>query len=169
MVIGRVLAPHGIKGEVRIDYYNPDDPHLFARYRNILIQGDEGVTAFRLIAARPHKGMIIARLEGISTRDQAEQMRGKMVAVSTAELPSLPEDEYYWHEVIGMRVLTQQGEHLGEIIGILRTGSNDVYAMRCGKKEILIPAIKGVITSVDRMARTMVIRPPDGLFEEDDL
>ncbi len=93
-------------------------------------------------------------------------MRGKMVLVDSAELPPLDADEYYWHEILGMRVVTEDGGNVGKIVEIFPTGSNDVYVVREGAKEALIPALKEVIVSIDKKARTMVIRH---LLEEDDL
>jgi len=170
IVIGRVSRPHGMKGEIRIEYFNPEDPHLFSRYQVIFLQGDEGnPQAYRPIAVRPHKRFILAQLEGIRTKEEAEQLRGNTVLVDPAELPPLEEDEYYWRDILGMRVVTEQGREVGKVTDIVPTGSNDVYVVREGEKEFLIPAIKDVIIAIDREARTIVIRPLEGLLQEDDL
>ena len=105
-------------------------------------------------------------LEGIRSRAEAEQLRGKEVLIDAAELPPLERDEYYWHEILGMQVVTADGETVGTITEIFPTGSNDVYVARQGGRETLIPAIKEVIVSIDKTSRTMVIRP---LSQEDDL
>jgi 16S rRNA processing protein RimM len=105
-------------------------------------------------------------LEGVRTRAEAEQLRGQAVLVDAAELPSLDADEYYWHDILGMRVVTEDGENVGTITEIFPTGSNDVYVVRQGKREVLIPAIKEVVVSIDTKSRRMVIRP---LLDEDDL
>jgi 16S rRNA processing protein RimM len=170
IVIGRVSGPHGMKGEIRIEYFNPEDPNFFSRYQMIFIQGNKGSPQpYRPIAVRPHKKFILALLEGVRTREEAEQLRGKAVLVDPADLPPLAEDEYYWHEILGMRVVTEEGGNVGKITEILPTGSNDVYVVREGEKESLIPAIKEVIISIDKKARTIVIRPFEGLLNEDDL
>jgi len=159
-----------MKGEIRIEYFNPEDPNFFSRYQMIFIQGDTGnPQPYRPIAVRPHKKFVLAQLEGVRTREEAEQLRGKVVLVDHADLPSLDEDEYYWHEILGMRVVTEAGGSVGKITEILPTGSNDVYVVREGERESLIPAIKEVIISIDKKARTMVIRPFEGLLKEDDL
>lgn len=170
IVIGRVSRPHGVNGEVTIEYFNRDDLNCFSRYEVIFIEGDEGTPRpYRPTQIRPHKRFILARLEGIQTKDEAEQLRGKSVLVDSAALPPLPEDEYYWHEIMGMRVVTEQGGVVGEVTDIFPTGSNDVYVVREGKKEFLIPARKEVIISIDKKDRTMVIRPLEGLLGYDDL
>jgi 16S rRNA processing protein RimM len=170
IVIGRVSRPHGVKGEIRIEYFNPEDPSLFSRYEMLYIQGDQGSPrSYRPIKVRLHKQFILAQLEGIRNKEEAERLSGSLVLVDPERLPSLEEDEYYWYEILGMRVVTEQGHEMGEVTQILQTGSNDVYVVRKGSKEFLIPAIKEVIIAIERETRTMVIRPREGLFEEDDL
>jgi 16S rRNA processing protein RimM len=170
VVIGRVSRPHGIDGEISIDYFNPEDLPLFSRYQMIFLQGDEGSPQpYRPLTVRPHKRSILAHLEGITTREEAERLRGNMVLVDRAELPPLAEDEYYWHEILGMRVVTEGGDQVGEVADIFPTGSNDVYVVREGAKESLIPATKEVIIAIERETRTIVIRPREGLLQEDDL
>ena len=170
VVIGRIGRPHGTDGEISIDYFNLEDLPFFSHYRMIFLQGDEGnPQPYRPLTVRPHKRAILAHLEGIHTREEAEQLRGNMVLVDRAELPPLAEDEYYWYEIMGMRVVTEGGKQLGEVAEIFPTGSNDVYVVREGTKELLIPAIKEVIIAIDREAQTIVIRPLEGLLQEDDL
>jgi 16S rRNA processing protein RimM len=170
IVIGRISRPHGLKGEIRIEYFNTEDPQFCSRYQIIFVQGDEGPPRpYRPIKIRPHKQFILATLEGIQTKEEAEKLRGNVVLVDPAELSHLEEDEYYWHEIIGMRVFTEHGGGVGEVVDIFPTGSNDVYVVRQGEKEFLIPAIKDVIITIDKETRTMVIRPLQGLLEEDDL
>ena len=170
IIIGRVSKPHGVKGEISIAYFNPEDPYFFSHYQIIFLQGEEGnPQAYRLISVRPHKKGILAQLEGIRTRDEAEQLRGNAVLIDPAELPPLEEGEYYWHEILGLRVVTEGGRDVGKVMEIFPTGSNDVYVVRKGEKEVLIPATKEVIMSIDTEARRMVIRPLEGLLQEDDL
>jgi 16S rRNA processing protein RimM len=170
IVIGRVSRPHGVKGEVRIEFFNREDPHFFFRYQKIFIQEDKGIPRlYRPVTIRPHKHGILAQLEGIQNKEEAERLRGKPVLVDPAELPTLDEDEYYWHEIVGMRVVTTRGGDVGTVTEIIHTGSNDVYVVSKGRKEFLIPAIKGVIIAIEKDARTMVIRPLEGLLEKDDL
>ena len=170
IAIGRVSKPHGVKGEIRIEYFNPEDLRFFSHYQVIFLQGDEGSPqAYRPISVRPHKKFILAQLEGIRTREEAEQLRGRAVLIDPAELPPLEEGEYYWNDILGMRVVTDKGGEVGKVTEILPTGSNDVYVVQKGEKEFLIPATQDVIIAIDIEARTMVIRPLKGLLQEDDL
>jgi 16S rRNA processing protein RimM len=170
IVIGRISKPHGVKGEIRIEYFNPEDPHFFSHYQMIFLQGDDrSFLPYRLLTVRPHKRFILAQLEGIHTRAEAEQLRGKVVLIDPAELPPLDEDEYYWQDILGMQVVNEKGEDVGTVRDIVPTGGNDVYVVRKGAREFLIPATKDVIMSIDIKARTMVIHPLEGLLQEDDL
>ena len=169
IVIGRVSKPHGVKGEIRIEYFNPENPHFFSNYQMIFLQGDEeSLHPYRLLKVRPHKKFILAQLEGIQTRAEAEQMRGRVVLIDHSELPPLEEDEYYWQDILGMRVISEQGEDVGTIKEIVPTGSNDVYVVQKGAQEFLIPATQDVIMSIDIEGRTMVIRPLEGLLQQED-
>jgi 16S rRNA processing protein RimM len=170
IVIGRISKPHGVKGEIRIEYFNPEDPQFFSHYQLIFLQGDEkSLHPYRLLTVRPHKKFILAQLEGIRNRAEAEQLRGKVVLIDPAELPPLEEDEYYWHDILGMRVVSEKGEDVGTVREIVPTGSNDVYVIQKGTKEFLIPATKEVIINIDTKARTMIIRPLEGLLQKNDL
>jgi len=170
IVIGRVTRPHGVKGATRIEYFNEEDPQFFSRYKIIYLRGEEGdPQPYRPIKARPHKKFILAKLEGVRTREEAERLRGSWVLVDAADLPPLGKDEYYWYEILGMQVFTEKGRYLGELREIFPTGSNDVYVVRKGEKEFLIPAIKDVVVDIDKKARKMIIHPLEGLLEEDDL
>lgn len=170
IIIGRVISPHAVKGEIRIDYYNPG-LHFFSGYECIFLQspGEGQLRRYKILGAKPHKGVIIARLEGVNSRDDAEELRGWYVVVERRELPPTDEDEYYWHEIVGMEVATEEGLSLGIVRSIFSTGSNDVYVVRGDGKEILIPAITQVIVNVDHGERRIVIRPMKGLLEDRDL
>ena len=170
IVIGRIYKPHGVQGEISIEYFNPDNPHFFSHYHMIFLQGDEGsLSPYRVLSVRPHKRFILVQLEGIHTRAEAEQLRGKKVLIDPIELPLLEADEYYWQDILGMRVVSDTGKDVGTVREIVPTGSNDVYVVQKGAQEFLIPATKDVIMNIDIQARTMVIRPLEGLLQEDDL
>jgi 16S rRNA processing protein RimM len=87
------------------------------------------------------------------------------ICLYRSQLPKLEEDEYYWYDLIGLEVVTVDGERLGSIAEIFETGSNDIYVVRGGKREYLIPAVSAVIDSVDLEGGRMLITPPEGLLD----
>ncbi|MBL8046418.1 MAG: 16S rRNA processing protein RimM, partial [Anaerolineales bacterium] len=102
-------------------------------------------------------------LAGCFDRDAAEAYRGLPLRVEKASAPPLPPGTYYWNQILGLTVLTVDGEHLGTITEILETGANDVYAVAGPNGELLIPAAPGVVQKVDLAAQQMVVHLPDGL------
>lgn len=130
---------------------------------------------YKIVDATPHKKGIIALFEGL-TRDIAETLVGKSVAVSKEDLPELDEDTYYWEDLIGLEVIDINSGYLGEIDRVIPTGSNDVFVVKSrnksgasGKgrqnKEILVPALSSVVLSVDLDKREMTVNLPSGLKE----
>jgi 16S rRNA processing protein RimM len=117
-----------------------------------------------VISITPYKGMTLLRLEGISTLEEAEGYRGADVLVEKAGLRR-GEDEYFWYELIGLEVRLETGEALGTIFRIIATGANDIYVVRRGKREILVPATSEVVKAIDLESGTMIISPMEGLLD----
>jgi 16S rRNA processing protein RimM len=103
--------------------------------------------------------------KGYDTPEDAKTLNGWLLKVPEQETVPLPEGRYYWYELIGMEVVSEEGETLGTIVDIFETGSNDIYVMKQGKRETYLPAIREVIKQVDRQAKRMVVRLMDGLME----
>jgi len=92
-------------------------------------------------------------------------LTGREVYIRRDQFPELSDGEYYWCDLIGLVVQSEDGETLGELVDIFETGSNDVYVVAAGEREILIPATEEVVLDVDLDAGRMVVRPPDGLLD----
>ncbi len=166
IIIGRVSGLYGIKGKLRIHYYN-EIRSDFLSYRKVYLEDREGnVQTYEIQEAKIHKKFISARLKGCEGIADAEKLIGASVLVKRKNLPSLEEGEYYWFEIIGMDVVTDEGRLLGKVKTILPTGSNDVYLVQGSGGERLIPATEEVIVRVDRDKGQMVIHPIEGLLEE---
>lgn len=112
------------------------------------------------------QGFLIVALEGVTTREAAEALAGKELLAPGDVSPVLPDGRYYWHEIIGMEVCTDDGRCLGVVEEIIETGSNDVYVVQGGGKEVLIPAIASVVGSIDVAGKRMMIHPVPGLLDE---
>jgi len=162
LVVGRILAPWGYRGEVKVEILT-DFPERFSRLREILV-GDER-RPYRVQAARLHKGAILLKLGGIDTPEQADALRGEILYVPLSEAMPLGKGEYYHHQILGLTVWTVEGENLGRISEILETGSNDVYVVTGEGREVLVPALKSVIREVDLEHGRMTVALPPGLLD----
>jgi 16S rRNA processing protein RimM len=166
IIIGRISGLHGIKGNLRIHYYN-ETRSDFLSYRKIYLEDRDGhLQPYEIQEAKIHNKFISARLKGCEGIADAEKCIGARVLVKRGNLPTLEEGEYYWLEIIGMDVVTDEGRALGRVEAILPTGSNDVYLVQGREREWLIPATEEVIVRVDREKGQMVIHPIEGLLEE---
>lgn len=166
ITIGRIAGLHGIKGNLKVYYYNTRRSD-FLPYQEIYLRDMEGGVQLQEIQeAKVHRKFISARFKGCERAAHAEKFIGSSVLVKRESLPSLEEGEYYWFEIIGMSVVTDEGRPLGKVEAIYPTGSNDVYVVHARGREWLIPATEEVIVRVDRQERQMVIHPIEGLLEE---
>jgi 16S rRNA processing protein RimM len=171
LAVGRVLRPHGLGGEIRVEIHT-DFPDRFALYKQVylaptrpeggLLVASEGV-AYTLQSHRFHRGAVLLKLGGIDDRTQAETLRERWVWIPAREAAPLEEGEFMLHQLMYMRVVTAEGELLGEIKEILETGANLVYVVRGTRGEILLPDIDEVVLHIDVEARQMTVRLIEGL------
>jgi len=165
ITIGRAQKTHGVKGEIRIEPLT-DHPERFSDLRRVFMTSSRGESrecTVRSVRYMDNSPLLL--LEGYESPEEARVLNGWLVQVPEEEALPLPEGQYYWFELIGMEVVSEAGERLGRIVDIFETGSNDVYVMKAGRKEVYLPATKEVIRQVDRAAKRMVIRVMDGLLE----
>lgn len=159
--IGTIARPHGITGEVKVQT-SPEYLDVLQHVTRVYLDGSTQATEIK--GYRVHQKSALLKLEGVNTRNDAEAMRGTRVAIRVRELPSLPEGEYYSHDLVGLRVVDETGRQLGELGEVLATGSNDVYIVRTAEgKELLLPAIESVIRKIDLVAQVMTVVVPEGL------
>jgi 16S rRNA processing protein RimM len=116
-------------------------------------------------AVQPGRECFILKLSGIEDRDAAAKLVRSSVWIPSEIMKKLPEGEYYWSEIIGLRVVTEEGQSLGRIESVFPTGGNDVYVCRSAEKEILLPAIGEVVRQIDTDRGIMVVRLLRGLAE----
>jgi len=113
--------------------------------------------------ARLVRGAVVLKLSDVASRDEADRLRGQTLYVPDSEAVPLDEGSYFWYQIIGLRVLTTDGEELGRIDEIIATGSNDVYVVRSGKQELLVPAIRDVVQRVDLERGIVTVELMEGL------
>ena len=162
LAVGRVLRPHGVRGELLLTSLT-DFPEHLAEIKTVYL--GEPAVAHALTKAHQHRGQLIIRLADISTRDEADAFRGQLVQIQAGSAAPLPAGSYYQHQLIGLAVVSEAGEPLGTLAEILETGANDVYLVKGGAAELLLPAIKSVIRAIDLPAQTITVRIPDGLLD----
>ncbi len=166
--IGRIARPHGVKGKIKLEYFGEDVNH-FPPSREVFIEVNAGsLQAYEILETTPQAPRLILHLKGIERREEVEPLIGKEVFIKREVLPDLEEGEYYWMDLLGMSVETQEGKKIGRVKEIFSTGANDVYVVEGKKGEIFLPAIGEVIQTVDREKGVMKVNRKEGLWEEDD-
>ena len=161
--IGKVVGTHGVQGTLKV-YFDADGGSLFSSGGLIFIRKSDGsVKSWQIKWVRPHKQFLLLSLEGVSDLEQARGFKGARVLVDKTDLPKLEEGSYYWFDLIGLRVFLMNGTCLGNIESIIETGSNDVYVVRNGNTETLVPALTKVVKAVDLEGKTMHVDLPEGL------
>ena len=169
LVIGKIVNTHGIQGKLRVNSY-AESPAVFTSQKFFYVKDEKGVLKkYEVTNAELHKNVILVEFKGVSSFDEAEELVGASILIEKSKLLPLAEDEYYWFEIIGLKVFTDEGTFLGKVERILQTGSNDVYVIRNKDKEYLIPAIAEVVTKIDVIKKTMIIHPLEGLFEDGEI
>ena len=159
---GKIVGTHGIKGEVRIDPWC-DSPEFLCAFKKLYLD-DKGET-FIEVKSRPHKHITLSKIKGVDTIEQAERLRGKIVYIDRSDI-NLGEGVNFVQDLIGLDVIdADSDECYGKITDVLRTGANDVYAVRLEKthKELLIPAIPQCILNVDLEQGRMTVYLLPGL------
>lgn len=162
LVIGEVTKPHGVRGEVRVMPLT-DRPERFSWLQEVFLD-ENGASRAVVETARLHQGFVLLKLQGIDDRDAAETLRGKMLAIPADQAIPLAEDEYYLRDLLGVAVVTEDGEPLGEIIDVIETGANNVFVAQGPRGEILIPDIPDVVLEIDLENGRMSVRPLPGLL-----
>jgi 16S rRNA processing protein RimM len=154
VTVGKILAPWGIKGKLKVEPIT-DFPERFAPQATVYVKHQP----MTIDGTEWHKGKIVIKLRTIDSIEQAEKLRGQRVEIPRSQLRPLPEGQYYHFQIIGLKVWTTQSELLGTITEILSSESNDNYVVSGAKGEILIPAIEGVVKSIDLDTERMLIEP----------
>jgi 16S rRNA processing protein RimM len=163
LVVGRILGAAGLSGEVRAQILT-DFPNRFQHLSAIHL-GDN-LRPYRVESVKLDGATVILKLAGVDDPATAQALRNADLQVPIEEAVTLEPDQYYWHQIEGLEVWTDQGVVLGRVNEVLRTGSNDVYVVRTGARELLLPAIDEVIREVDLPNRRLVVHLIPGLVDE---
>ena len=165
--VGQITSTHGLKGEVKV-YPTTDAPEVrFKQLKDVILKTPKEQIPVTVKSVRFNKNLALLKFEGIDGIDAVEKYKGAYVCVPREKAQALGPDEYYEADLIGMDVLSDEGESLGVLIKVLHTGANDVYEIEQDAKDhrtFLVPAIKECIKKVDVDNGIMTIHVMEGLI-----
>ena len=162
-VVANIVNTQGIKGEVRV-MPTVDDVARFKLLDHIFVDRKGNIKEYEVENVRFHKQFVLLKLKGVDDMNTAETLKGTVVKITEDMAVPCEEDEYYIKDLYDMKVVTVDGEELGVISDVIFTGANDVYAVKnTSGNEILIPAIKDCIISVDVENNLMTVKLLEGL------
>lgn len=176
LLVGYITGAFGIRGQVKLKAITDYPDHLEQEIHTLYIRRTERIPSrkaspeaveYSLVQAKQQKpGVMILTLSGVTSREQADDLRHSEVFIDAQEAVPLEENEYFIHELYGLRVETTDGDEIGSVRDVLETGANDVLVIgRQEKSEVLIPMIHDVVQDVDVSGGRIVIRLMDGLIE----
>jgi 16S rRNA processing protein RimM len=165
--VGKIVNTHGIKGEVRVisrtDFV--EERYKIGNSLFLFLPNSKEPIQLKVKSHRIHKNFNLLTFEGYEDINKVEGLREGILKVPETQLAQLPNDEYYFHEIIDCTVVTDQGEEIGKVKEILTPGANDVWVVKGkGGKEHLIPYIEDVVKDVDVINKKITITPIEGLL-----
>jgi 16S rRNA processing protein RimM len=170
LVVGRVGRPHGLRGEVTVEVRTDDPEQRFTPGQALAtVPAERG--PLTVAGSRWHSGRLLVRFSGHDDRDAAEQLRDTLLAIDSGQLAPLEDaEEFYDHDLIGLRVLTIGGEDVGTVADVLHHGQDLLVVEGAGARggaEILVPFVAEIVPEIDVAAGRLVIDPPAGLLGPD--
>ena len=160
VIVGKIGAPYGVKGWVKINSYTETPEGIFEYAPWFL--GDE--KEYQIDQWRPHGKSLVAKIVGVDSRDDAERIKNLDININASQLPDLGDEGVYWRELTGMKVVTTQGYDLGVVKEVFNTGANDVIHVKAnvgdafGQKERLLPFVfDSVVQTVDKTERVITV------------
>lgn len=169
LVIGRIAKAHGVSGELVVDIRTDDPEARFVTGSRLRLTDSHRGSGREVVldSVRPHGGRLLIRLEGVTDRGAAESLRGWLFLVDSEDLPPISDpDEFYDHQLEGLRVWTVDGRVVGVVAEVLHTPAGELLAVRAEfGGEILVPFVSAIVTSVSLADGVVVIDPPEGLLD----
>jgi len=169
LVVGRILRPHGLGGELSVEVRTDDPAERFAA-GSVLATDPPEAGPLTVTASRWHSGRLLVSFAGIEDRTDAETLRGTWLTIDAADIPlPLDPDEFHDHQLTGLTVVTVSGELVGTVTDVLHTGQ-DLLAVTPApgtsrQAEVLVPFVAAIAVEVDLAGRRLVIDPPPGLLD----
>jgi 16S rRNA processing protein RimM len=171
LMVGRISRPHGVRGELAVEV-RTDDPELRLATGAVLATEPAAAGPLTIASTRWHQGRLLVQFEGLNDRDDADELRGVLLVVDSAELEDVADpDEFRDHQLIGLAVLTLDGEQVGQVTDVLHYGQDLLVVAGLGERagtEIMIPFVSAIVPDVDVSAGQLRIDPPPGLLDPHD-
>jgi 16S rRNA processing protein RimM len=162
--LGEIVTTHGLNGWLKLNAFNPSTEALFPGAEVFLERGGRQ-SVHQIEASSRYKKQFLIKLRDINNIEDAARYVGSTLAVGEATLEALPPRQYYHYQVVGFKVVHQNGDLIGTISSTMSTPGGEIYVVQGAAKEHLIPAVTEIIEQVDFDARKMVINPPEGLLD----
>ncbi len=161
--IGVISTTHGVAGEVKVRP-TTDDIRRFADLEQVIMDTGKGERELHVLTARRSKDQVILKFEEFSNANEVEPLRGAELYVTRADAIPLEEGEHFIADLVGMRVVTTEGEELGTLADVMQTGANDVYVIADPEgEELLFPAIRDCVKKIDTEAGVITVYRMPGL------
>ncbi len=161
--IGQIVNVHGFKGDVKV-YPLTDDISRFEGLREVYVAYPEGLKKHMVQQVKFLKNTVVLKLDGIDSEEAAQKLRNFYVKVERSKAVKLPQDSYFICDIIGLAVYDTEGKQLGQLEDVMQTGSNDVYIVRIGEQEVLIPALKEIVKEINIRDQKIIVQLPEGLI-----
>jgi 16S rRNA processing protein RimM len=161
--VGRIVGTHGVGATIKIQSY-AQSLEIFKPGSVLLMIGPEDrKISYKIGSIKPHSHGALLTFNEISSREQAKALIGSELYIESGSFPKLEDDVYYWFELIGLNVYTSDERYIGRLESIIETGANDVYVVKKNDQEVLIPALKSVVRSINIGQQIMRVELPGGL------
>lgn len=156
ILVGKVAGAHGVRGWIKVFPFTETRQGIL-KFRDWVISKHDQNSPLKLITGKVHGKFVVAQLEGIESREYVEGLKGSQVLVERSQFSEPGKDEYYWTDLIGLKVFADSGDELGTVENLMETGANDVLVVK-GERERLIPfLLERVVKKVDLDAGTLVV------------
>jgi len=157
LLLGKVIRPHGLKGLLKIASY-AQSAQSFLRAGSVYLRPRSGGERnFKLLSVQPGGKNFLMKLEGLTTIDQAEPYIGAEILIHRESLEPGDAGEYFWADMIGLKVYTESGKYMGEIASIFNNGGHDIYVLKHAGRERLIPAVHSVVKAIHPEQGEMIV------------
>ena len=162
--VGVISSTHGVRGEVKV-YPTTDDVNRFKKLKNVVLDTGKEHLKLEVSGVKFFKNQVILKFKGIDNINDIEKYKGKDLLVNREDAVALEENENYVADLIDLKVVTDEGQVLGVLTEVMETGANDVYVVQMNDgKELLLPAIKECVLSIDVEGRVIKVHVMDGLL-----